>query len=70
MFWGPGELLLRRMVGSSAFFRGEAGVHWLGVPGMRWSKEMPEVHYFARLDRPPNILVLHVGGNDLGGSLQ
>ncbi|XP_018428673.1 PREDICTED: P2Y purinoceptor 4-like [Nanorana parkeri] len=33
---------------------------------MLWSRVVPEVTHFARLDRPPDILVLHVGGNDLG----
>lgn len=27
---------------------------------------MTEVHRFVRLDRAPDVLVLHVGGNDLG----
>lgn len=33
---------------------------------MLWSRIVLEVHRFAQLDRPPHILVLHVGGNDLG----
>lgn len=31
---------------------------------MLWSRIVPEVHCFARLDRPLDVLVLHVGGND------
>ena len=27
---------------------------------------MPEVQKFARLDRTPDVLVLHAGGNDMG----
>ncbi|XP_040176798.1 polysialoglycoprotein-like [Rana temporaria] len=46
--------------------RQEASVRWLGVPGMLWSKVVPEVHKFAQLDRPPEVLVIHAGGNDLG----
>lgn len=46
--------------------RQEACIRWLGVPGMLWSRIVPEVHRFAWLHRPPDILVLHVGGNDLG----
>lgn len=26
---------------------------------------LPEVHHYARLDRPPDILFMHVRGNDL-----
>lgn len=33
---------------------------------MLWSRMVPEVHRFALLDRPPNVLVLRVGNNDLG----
>lgn len=33
---------------------------------MMWSRIVPEVYSFARLDRPPDVLVLHVGENDLG----
>ncbi|XP_040203635.1 uncharacterized protein LOC120935648 [Rana temporaria] len=46
--------------------RQEARVRWLGVPGMLWSRVVPEVHKWARLDRPPEVLVIHAGGNDLG----
>lgn len=41
-------------------------VRWIGLPGMLWHRVLPEVHRYARLDRQPDILVLHVGGNDLG----
>lgn len=27
---------------------------------------MPEVHCFACLDKPPDVMVLHIDGNDLG----
>ncbi|XP_066442677.1 serine/arginine repetitive matrix protein 1-like [Eleutherodactylus coqui] len=43
-----------------------ATVRWIGTRGMLWREVLPEVHRFARLDRPPDILVLDVGGNDLG----
>ena len=33
---------------------------------MLWSRVVPEVHKWARLDRPPDVLVIHAGGNDLG----
>lgn len=46
--------------------RGDCRVRWIGVPGMMWHRVIPEIHRFARLDQPPDILVLHVGGNDLG----
>lgn len=33
---------------------------------MLWSRTVLEVHRSTRLDRLPDVLVLHVGGNDLG----
>ncbi|XP_069842788.1 collagen alpha-1(I) chain-like [Dendropsophus ebraccatus] len=48
------------------FSRRTAVVRWLGRSGMGWNRVLSEFTSFARLDRPPDILVLHVGGNDLG----
>lgn len=39
---------------------------WLGKGGMVWNGILPEFHRFVRLDRTPDILVIHLGGNDLG----
>lgn len=33
---------------------------------MIWSGFLPEFHRFVRFDRAPDILVVHLGGNDLG----
>ena len=43
-----------------------ANVQWFGKGGMRWSGVLP--HFYAELatQSPPDILVLHAGGNDLG----
>lgn len=27
---------------------------------------LPDFHYYSRVDRPPDVLVLSVGGNDMG----
>lgn len=65
VFWGARRVDVRpdgRQLGIS---RREACIRWLGVPGMLWNRTIPEVHRFARLDRPRDILALHVGGNDL-----
>lgn len=48
------------------FDRREAYIRWLGVPGMLWGRLVSEVQRYAAKDRPPDVLVLHVGGNDLG----
>ena len=33
---------------------------------MMWGRVLPEVERYARLDRPPDVLVIHAGGNDFG----
>lgn len=33
---------------------------------MIWGRVVSEVERFAWLDRPPDVLVIHAGGNDLG----
>lgn len=69
VFWGARQADVRPNGRQLGISRQEACVRWLGVPGMLWSRMVPEVHCFALLDRPPNVLVLHVGGNDLGHHL-
>ncbi|XP_040294350.1 uncharacterized protein LOC121005644 [Bufo bufo] len=66
VFWGAIRADVRpsgRQLGVSPEL---ATVRWLGVRGMLWGGVLREVHHFVRLDRPPDVLVLHVGGNDLG----
>lgn len=46
--------------------RREADIRWMGRPGMLWGRVMVEVERFVRLNRPPDVLVIHAGGNDLG----
>lgn len=42
-------------------------VHWFGKGGMGWSGIMPRFYdELAELEVPPEVLVLHAGGNDLG----
>lgn len=48
------------------FDRQEAYIKWFGVPGILWGRLVTEVQRYAARDRPPDVLVLHVGGNDLG----
>ncbi|XP_077334597.1 uncharacterized protein LOC143975939 [Lithobates pipiens] len=46
--------------------RRAAELHWLGIPGMQWDRVMGVVDRYVLLDGPPDVLVLHAGGNDLG----
>ncbi|KAM3930954.1 uncharacterized protein RB166_004439 [Leptodactylus fuscus] len=33
---------------------------------MLWSALLLVLHFHSQMDRPPNVLVIHAGGNDLG----
>lgn len=48
------------------FDRSEVLVRWIGIRGMRWNSFLSEFQYFAEMDRAPDVLVMHAGGNDLG----
>lgn len=41
-------------------------VNWRGVRGLRWAQVLSEVVFISRTAQFPVVLVLHVGGNDLG----
>ncbi|XP_044150850.1 serine/arginine repetitive matrix protein 1-like isoform X3 [Bufo gargarizans] len=66
VFWGALRADVRQNGRQLGFDRGTAIVRWIGRRGMAWGSVLQEVHRQARLDRVPDILVLHVGGNDLG----
>lgn len=34
--------------------------------GLRWPRFLAEFQFYAGLDRSPDVLVIHVGGNDMG----
>lgn len=65
VFWGAERASVRPDGRQLGFSRSEVLVRWLGKRGLRWSGVLPEMSNFVRLDRPPDILVLHAGGNDL-----
>ncbi|CAI5653022.1 unnamed protein product [Oreochromis niloticus] len=68
------------IIGSSYIRRGEsdaneifgenfglnAKVQWFGKGGMRWSGVLPRFYEELSTQSPPDILVIHAGGNDLG----
>ncbi|KAK2851942.1 hypothetical protein Q5P01_008218 [Channa striata] len=43
-----------------------AKVEWFGQEGMRWSGILPRLYEELSRQSPPNVLVVHAGGNDLG----
>ncbi|KAK9542721.1 hypothetical protein VZT92_000559 [Zoarces viviparus] len=68
------------IIGSSYVRRGEEGayqnfgenfglnakVEWFGKGGRRWSGVLPSFYAELKTQSPPDILVIHAGGNDLG----
>ena len=68
------------IIGSSYIHRGEkaafecfgqnfglnAKVEWFGKGGLRWNGVLPRFYSELSTQSPPDILVVHAGGNDLG----
>ena len=43
-----------------------ANIWWQGRGGLRWSQVMSFLSLLLTLEAPPDILVIHCGGNDIG----
>lgn len=65
VFWGAKRADIRPNGRQLGVPRETAMVRWIGVLGMLWSRVLSEVHKYACLDRGPDVLLLHVGDNDL-----
>lgn len=66
MFWGARRANDRPAGRQLGFHRSEVQVRWVGIRGLRWDRLLQELHFRIRLDRVPDVLLLHAGGNDLG----
>ncbi|CAJ0926054.1 unnamed protein product, partial [Ranitomeya imitator] len=66
VYWGAQRADVRSEGRQLGFDREEAVIRWLGFWGLVWRRVPKEINDGARLDKAPDILVLHVGGNDLG----
>ncbi|XP_077349185.1 uncharacterized protein LOC143997444 isoform X1 [Lithobates pipiens] len=64
--WGARRGDMRPAGRQLGISRAEAELRWLGIPGMRWERVVSVVERFVWLHGPPDVLVLHAGGNDLG----
>ncbi len=45
-------------------------VHWFGWGGLRWKNFLPFFYQPPRGRAAPDVLLIHCGGNDLGGPLK
>lgn len=64
--WGRKRAGDRPAGSQLGFSPADVQVRWLGVRGLRWSRLLSEFQFFVGLDRAPDIVVIHAGGNDLG----
>lgn len=66
VYWGARRAKVRPAGLQLGFPPEEVQVRWIGVRGALWRQLLPDLQFRARLDRPPDVLVIHSGGNDLG----
>ncbi|CAJ0933156.1 unnamed protein product [Ranitomeya imitator] len=66
VFWAAERAAVRLDGCQLGFSRDVATLRWIGKRGMTWSQFLPDFHRFVRWDQVPQILVIHLGGNDLG----
>ncbi|XP_069842115.1 uncharacterized protein [Dendropsophus ebraccatus] len=48
------------------FQRTQVTIRWLGTRGLTWKCVRPTAARYSLLDRSPDVLVVHAGGDDLG----
>lgn len=66
VFWAE-KRALERSFGPQLGIRLEDGkLHWLGKSGMTWDQLIPTLLHTRRRLPDPDVLVIHLGGNDLG----
>ncbi|XP_072475760.1 tumor susceptibility gene 101 protein isoform X1 [Notamacropus eugenii] len=66
VFWAE-KRALKRSFGPQLGIRVEdAKLHWLGKSGMMWDQLIPTLIHARRHLPDPDVLVIHLGGNDLG----
>lgn len=66
VFWAEKRALERSFGPQLGIPLEDAELHWLGKSGMTWDQLTPTLLHTRRLLGAPDILVVHLGGNDLG----
>ncbi|KAL7992135.1 hypothetical protein Chor_016391 [Crotalus horridus] len=66
VFWAEKRALDRSFVPQLGIRLEDAKLHWLGKSGMMWDQLVPTLLHTRRRLTDPDILVIHLGGNDLG----
>lgn len=66
VFWAEKRALERSFGPQLGIRLEDAKLHWLGKSGMVWDQLVPILLHTRRRLTDPDILVIHLGGNDLG----
>ncbi|CAI5763300.1 susceptibility gene 101 isoform X1 [Podarcis lilfordi] len=66
VFWAEKRALERSFGPQLGIRLEDAKLHWLGKSGMTWDQLIPSLLHTRRRLTDPDILVVHLGGNDLG----
>jgi hypothetical protein len=46
--------------------RRNCSIWWQGNGGMHWDELVPRIKYLLKIERAPDMLIVHCGGNNLG----
>lgn len=65
--WGAVRADVRKNGRQIGVDRSVAQIYRIGVRGMQWSRLLQEVRFHVEHDRAPDVVVIHCGGNELGG---
>lgn len=66
VFWAEKRALERSFGIQLGIPVADAKLHWLGKSGMTWDQLIPTLLHTRRRLTDPDVLVVHLGGNDLG----
>ncbi|KAM4020116.1 uncharacterized protein ACNLHF_000667 isoform 3-T3 [Anomaloglossus baeobatrachus] len=65
VFWGALRAAVRPNGKQLGLPSSLARVTWIGKRGMQWHQLLKEIQYHVEFYRPPDVLLIHLGGNDL-----
>ncbi|XP_023593445.1 tumor susceptibility gene 101 protein isoform X1 [Trichechus manatus latirostris] len=66
VFWAEKRALKRSFGSQLGISVEDARLHWIGKSGMMWDQLTPTLVHARRRLPDPDVLVVHLGGNDLG----
>uniref|UniRef100_A0A8C3FL87 Tumor susceptibility 101 n=1 Tax=Chrysemys picta bellii TaxID=8478 RepID=A0A8C3FL87_CHRPI len=66
VFWAEKRALVRSFGPQLGIRVEDAKLHWIGKSGMMWDQLIPTLFHARRRLPDPDVLVIHLGGNDLG----